>query len=249
MATVETPATEVRAEARWVRSAPRKAQLVVGEIRGLPVGDALTTLSFMTRAAARDVESVLKSAIANAEANHDLDADTLYVSAAYVGEGPTLKRWKARARGRVGRIHKRTCHITVRVAPIPGAVAPEAPAAPARRSRAAKPADVVETPVVPTETPAEEKPTRASRAKKPAEAEAADAAVEPAAEEKPKPARSRKPKAEPAAEDAPAPGAAGAEPAPAAEEKPKRARSRKPAESTPEGASTEAEDATAEEEK
>ena len=100
-------------------------------------------LAFMTRAAARDVESVLKSAIANAETNHGLSARELYVSAAFVGEGPTLKRWKARARGRVGRIHKRTCHITVRVAPIPGMVPPQAPVAgePAqsRRARAVEP--------------------------------------------------------------------------------------------------------------
>lgn len=245
MAAVETPAVEVRAEARWVRSAPRKVQLVVGEIRGLPVGDALTTLSFMTRAAARDVESVLRSAIANAEANHDLDADTLYVSAAYVGEGPTLKRWKARARGRVGRIHKRTCHITVRVAPIAGTNAPEPPAAPARRSRAAKQAETVEAPEATAEAPATEKPKRASRATKPVEAEAAveaAAVTEPALEEQAKPARSRKPKAEPAAEESAASEAVETGAAAAAEEKPKRARSRKPPEST-------TEDATAEEEK
>lgn len=245
MAAVETPAVEVRAEARWVRSAPRKVQLVVGEIRGLPVGDALTTLSFMTRAAARDVESVLRSAIANAEANHDLDADTLYVSAAYVGEGPTLKRWKARARGRVGRIHKRTCHITVRVAPIAGTTAPEPPAAPARRSRAAKQAETVEAPEATAEAPATEKPKRASRATKPVEAEAAveaAAVTEPPLEEQAKPARSRKPKAEPAAEESAASEAVETGAAAAAEEKPKRARSRKPPEST-------TEDATAEEEK
>src|SRR5581483_9643654 len=70
MATVEAPQLEARAEARWVRTAPRKAQLVVREIRNLRVGEALTVLSFMTKAAARDVEAVLKSAIANAEANH-----------------------------------------------------------------------------------------------------------------------------------------------------------------------------------
>ena len=123
MATVETPEIEFRAEARFVRTAPRKAQAVAAEIRGMPVGQARSTLAFMTRAAARDVANVLNSAIANAESHptSSYDAESLYVSAAYVGSGPTLKRWQARARGRVGRIRKRTCHITVRLAPIPGA--------------------------------------------------------------------------------------------------------------------------------
>ena len=202
MATVETPTLEVRAQARWVHAAPRKAQLVVTEIRGLHVDEALTALAFMTRAAARDVESVLKSAIANAEVNHGLSARELYVSAALVGEGPTLKRWKARARGRVGRIHKRTCHITVRVAPIPGTVPPPAPAAtepaPGRRARAAEPPAAASTPAV------EEKPKRAPRrrAAEPA-AEAAPAVEEPEAEDAPaeKPKRApRKTKTEPTAE-------------------------------------------------
>ena len=70
----------------------------------------------MTRDAGRDVEKVLNSAIANAEANHGLAGDDLYVSAAHVGAGPTLKRWRARARGRVARIRKRTCHITIELA-------------------------------------------------------------------------------------------------------------------------------------
>lgn len=237
MATVETPTTEVRAEARWVRSAPRKAQLVVREIRGLPVGEALTALSFMTRAAARDVESVLKSAIANAEANHDLDADKLYVSAAYVGAGPTLKRWKARARGRVGRIRKRTCHITVRVAPIQGAAMPEPPSA-SRPRRAVKSREAGETPVeVPASeapvaeageapgTEPEARPKRASRARKTEQ----EGAAEPSAGERPKLARSRRPRAEeaapePAEETAPL---AETEASSAGEEKPRRARSRK----------------------
>ena len=115
MAAVEER-TFVRAEARYVRTAPRKAQLVAEQIRGRTVPEARTILAFMTRDAARDVEKVLTSAVANAEANHGLDGDELYVLTATVGSGPTLKRWRARARGRVARIKKRTCHITVKVA-------------------------------------------------------------------------------------------------------------------------------------
>src|ERR671932_2047758 len=124
MATVEDTRTQVRAEARYVRTAPRKAQLVAEKIRGRTVPEARTILAFMTRDAARDVEKVLSSAVANAEANHGLDGDELYVSVATVGAGPTLKRWRARARGRVARIKKRTCHITIQVAQTPNAAAP-----------------------------------------------------------------------------------------------------------------------------
>ncbi|HYN51893.1 MAG TPA: 50S ribosomal protein L22, partial [Thermoleophilaceae bacterium] len=116
MATVEAPRTEVRAEAKYVRAAPRKVQLVADQIRGRTVPEARAILAFLERDAARDVERVLTSAVANAETNHGLIGDDLYVSAAYVGAGPTLKRWRARARGRVARIKKRTCHITVRLA-------------------------------------------------------------------------------------------------------------------------------------
>ena len=203
MATVEAPRTEVRAEARYVRTAPRKAQLVLEQIRGLRVPEAGTILAFMPRDAARDVEKVLNSAVANAEANHGLVGDDLYVSAAYAGAGPVLKRWRARARGRVARIRKRTCHITVRLAHPDGA----AVAAP-------RAAAVVEAP------PAEEKPKRAPR-KKPEVPETPAEAVE-APEDKPKtrPKRAQKPKA-PAATPEQASEA----------EKPKRApRSRKPQE-------------------
>src|SRR5712691_3052684 len=108
---------EVRAEAKWVRMSARKARLVAEHIRGRTVPEARTVLAFTPRAAARELEKVLASAVANAEANHGLIGDDLIVSAAYVDEGPTLKRWRARARGRVARIRKRTCHITVRLAP------------------------------------------------------------------------------------------------------------------------------------
>jgi len=108
---------EVRAEAKFVRVSPRKARLVTEHIRGRSVPEARTILAFTQRAAAREIEKVLRSAVANAESNHNLVGDELVVSAAYVDEGPTIKRWRARARGRVARIRKRTCHITVRLAP------------------------------------------------------------------------------------------------------------------------------------
>ncbi len=117
MAQAQTDApVQARAKAKYVRSTPRKAQLVVDQIRGLPVPEARTVLAFSKRAAARDIEKVLSSAVANAEANHDLIGDEMFVREAYVGQGPVLKRFRARARGRVGRIHKRTCHIVVGLA-------------------------------------------------------------------------------------------------------------------------------------
>ena len=133
MSTVETQ--EVRAVAKWVRMSPRKARLVAEHIRGRSVPEARTVLAFTQRAAAREIEKVLRSAVANAEANHGLNGDSLVVSAAYVDEGPVMKRWRARARGRVARIKKPTCHITVKLVPVAdGAItqtpAPSAPAVP-----------------------------------------------------------------------------------------------------------------------
>ena len=119
MAVATPEKQEVRAEAKWVRISPRKARLVAEHIRGRTVPEARTVLAFTPRAAAREIEKVLHSAVSNAEANHGLIGDDLVVSAAYVDEGPTIKRWRARARGRVARIRKRTCHITVKVAPSP----------------------------------------------------------------------------------------------------------------------------------
>ena len=214
MAVAEKERTEVRAEARYVRAAPRKAQLVAEQIRGRTVPEARTILAFMTRDAARDVEKVLNSAVANAEQNHGLIGDELVVSAAFVGAGPTLKRWRARARGRVARIRKRTCHITVRLAQPDGGVIP-----------------VVEA--VPVAPPAEgATPKRASR--KPAEPAETAAAPEQAeeAEEAPKPKRATKPKAESAAEK-PKPKRAAKPEAKAGEktdEKPKRKTTRKKSE-------------------
>jgi large subunit ribosomal protein L22 len=156
MAAVEER-TFVRAEARYVRTAPRKAQLVAEQIRGRTVPEARTILAFMTRDAARDVEKVLTSAVANAEANHGvLDADSLVIAAAYADEGPTLKRWRPRARGRVNRIRKRTCHITLELVEL------EAPAQGRRRQ--------AEVPATTEESPAAEAKPKAKRRKKTEEA-------------------------------------------------------------------------------
>src|ERR687897_2609774 len=117
MSVVPEERQEVRAQAKWVRISPRKARLVTDHIRGRSVPEARTVLAFTTRAAAREIEKVLRSAVANAEANHGLFGDDLRVSAAYVDEGPTIKRWRARARGRAARIKKHTCHVTIRLVP------------------------------------------------------------------------------------------------------------------------------------
>ncbi len=95
----------------------RKARVVLDNVRGRTVPEARTVLAFTPRAAAREIDRVLASAVANAESAHGLDGDELVVLEAYADEGPTLKRIRARARGRANRIFKRTCHITVVVAP------------------------------------------------------------------------------------------------------------------------------------
>ncbi len=96
----------------------QKARLVGDQIRGLPVEKALNILKFSSKKAAGIFKKVLESAIANAEHNENADIDELKVSSVYVNEGPTMKRFKARAKGRANRILKRTCHITVKVAEI-----------------------------------------------------------------------------------------------------------------------------------
>lgn len=104
---------EARAVGRMLRTSPRKLNLVAQSIRGLPVERALADLSFSPKRIARDVKKVLQSAIANAENNHDLDVDELVVAEAYVGKNLIMKRWKPRARGRVGRIEKPFSQITI----------------------------------------------------------------------------------------------------------------------------------------
>ena len=106
-------AVAVRARAKYVRTAPRKARLVIDHIRGKPVDQARAILMNTPRAASRDVLKLLDSAIANAENNHELVADELVVGQAYVDEGPTLKRYRPRALGRATRIRKRTSHMTI----------------------------------------------------------------------------------------------------------------------------------------
>jgi large subunit ribosomal protein L22 len=113
----QNQAPMVRARARYVRVAPRKARLVADQIRGMPVDEARTLLAFSSRGAARDLLRLLDSAAANAEANHELVADDLRIAAISVDEGPTLKRWRARARGRATPIHKRTSHLSVALTP------------------------------------------------------------------------------------------------------------------------------------
>jgi large subunit ribosomal protein L22 len=168
---VATPEREtVRAQARYVRCSARKARLVLEHIRGKQAAEAKAILAFATRAAAKDAGKVLASAIANAENNNGYDVDDLVVVAAYADEGPTLKRWRPRARGRVNRIRKRTCHITIQLAVAePGEI------------KRPKPRRVAE-PVA--ETAPAEKPKRRPRAKKAApEAAPETAAPETAAPE------------------------------------------------------------------
>jgi large subunit ribosomal protein L22 len=107
---------KVRAQAKHVRQSPYKVRRVLDLVRGLPVDEARVVLDFTNRKAATTVKKVLDSAIANAEHNFALDADELVVSEAFADEGPTLKRWRPRARGRATRIRKRTSHITIVVA-------------------------------------------------------------------------------------------------------------------------------------
>ena len=103
----------VRARARYVRSAPRKARLVMEHIRGRPVEQARAILGFTPRAVSGDILKLLESAVANAESNYELAADELRVQKAYVDEGPTIKRYRPRALGRATRINKRTSHMTI----------------------------------------------------------------------------------------------------------------------------------------
>jgi large subunit ribosomal protein L22 len=154
VAAKQTSEQVVRAEAKWVRLSARKARVVLANIRGRSVPEARTILAFTQRAAAVEIEKVLRSAVANAETNPLLhwNGDDLVISATYADEGPTLKRWKPRARGRVNRIFKRTCHITIELTQNPKAGT-------TRRPRAAA-ATETET-AAPAETAAE-KPKRGS---------------------------------------------------------------------------------------
>ena len=128
------------ATARYVRTSAQKAGLVLALIRGKRAAEALQLLRFTKKGVAKDVEKVLRSAIANAESRPDLhwNGDDLVVVTAFADEGPTLKRHRPRARGRVNAIMKRTCHITVELAQSPQAIAQAAAAAAAKPKRAPK---------------------------------------------------------------------------------------------------------------
>jgi large subunit ribosomal protein L22 len=185
MATVTGETDEVRtafARATYVRVTPMKARRVIELIRDLPAQDALSVLKFAPQAASEPVAKVLASAIANAEHNFSLDADTLFVSRAYVDEGPTMKRFRPRAQGRAYRIRKRTSHITIEVESIERRVpAKKAPAkkvaakvatpstkAPAKKAPAKKAAPTKETPakVAAEKAPAKKTPAKKAPAKK-----------------------------------------------------------------------------------
>lgn len=155
MATAAPEQVRVRAQAKFVRLSARKARVVLEHVRGRSVPEARTILAFTQRAAAQDIEKVLRSAVANAEANHGLIGDELVIHAAYADEGPTLKRWRPRARGRVNRIFKRTCHITL--------VLGEDPKAGRRPQRRAAAPAAAEAPRGGEQPAAEEKPKRAKK--------------------------------------------------------------------------------------
>jgi len=145
-----------RAVARHVRVSPMKARRVVDLVRGMPAKEALTVLKFAPQAASEQVYKVLASAVANAENNERLDPDSLLVRAAFVDEGPTLKRFRPRAQGRAYRIRKRTCHITIEVESVVAAGQRRGQAAPAPAPAPAK--------ATATAAPAKAAPAKASKA-------------------------------------------------------------------------------------
>lgn len=183
----------VRAVAKYLRFSAQKGRLVVDQIRGKTVLEAATALAFSDRAAAREVMKALKSAVANAENNHGMRADELYVAAAFVDEGPTFKRFKPRARGRADRINKRTCHVTVVVDVAPTELLEGRAAKKAAASKGDRSARVAGS-----KKSAEAKPAKKPAAKKPA-------AKKPAAKKDDAPKQDDAPKAEAEAEVVEAP--------------------------------------------
>lgn len=177
-----------RATARYVRMTPMKVRRVVDLIRGMEAREALSVLQFAPQAASEPVAKVLASAVANAEHNQHLDADSLVVAVAYVDEGPTLKRFRPRAQGRAFRINKRTSHITIELESVAAAPARKAPAksaaakaAPAKKAAAKKAAPEKAAKAAPekaAKAAPEEKATKAPRARKAAKAAPADAEPE-----------------------------------------------------------------------
>ncbi|HEV2790150.1 MAG TPA: 50S ribosomal protein L22, partial [Solirubrobacterales bacterium] len=108
----------VKASARYVRIAPRKARLIADQVRGMHIEKARALLQFSPRGAAKDIHKLIDSAAANAENNHDLIGDEMRVSSITVDEGPTLRRFRPRAMGRATPINKRTSHIRVALTPV-----------------------------------------------------------------------------------------------------------------------------------
>jgi large subunit ribosomal protein L22 len=165
-------AAEAIARLRFVRMAPRKTRVMVDLIRGRAVNDALATLRFTPRVAARVVEKVLRSAVANAQqGGKDLgDADSLRVSRAFVDNGPTLKRFQPRAQGRAFSIHKRMSHITIAVTPV--VEKPKKLKSPVHETPKGKPPAKTAPPIgekkQPAKAPVAKKPAKAQAAKQPA---------------------------------------------------------------------------------
>jgi large subunit ribosomal protein L22 len=104
---------QVKAYLRYLRVAPRKVQLVLDEVRGLPVQEAVDLLMFARKASAQDISKLIRSAVANADQKGGIDVDNLVVKSIWVDQGPTMRRSLPRARGSASRINKKTSHITV----------------------------------------------------------------------------------------------------------------------------------------
>ena len=104
---------EVKAAAKYVRISPQKIRLLMNQVRGKKVDEAIQVLTFAPQKGSAILKKLIKSAVANAENNAGLDIDSLYIKRLYGDEGPTLKRWRPRAQGRATRIRKRTSHLTV----------------------------------------------------------------------------------------------------------------------------------------
>jgi large subunit ribosomal protein L22 len=172
---------EVVATAKWVRVTARKARLITGMVEGLPVGEALTLLRFTPRSAARDVAKVIKSAAANAEHNYNLDASTLRVARVEVDGAMIIKRWRAKPRGMVGSVFKRTSHLRAFVTD------DELPANTKRRTAVRMPRAMTPTAVL--ATPATLAVPRRRKAVQPA---AEQPEPEAPAEETPPPKRTRR---------------------------------------------------------
>ena len=149
---------EVVATAKWVRTTARKARLVTGMVEGLPVAEALVVLRYSPRSAARDVAKVIKSAAANAEHNYNLDSSTLRVVRVEVDGATSIKRWRAKPRGMVGSVFKRTSHLRAFVTDEDQAPNTRRRSA-VRMPRAAVPTPTL-TPAAPAGTAARRRPSR-----------------------------------------------------------------------------------------